>query len=564
MQCVNINHPDFKNLVKMTGLTPLEVRARVADYVEKFGEFPTVDYFLERSTTEKALVKEFNLTKRGDHYTNDTNRTIDIPSINNKYRDVEIQEVEYPVLGKRFVIKPKALLNRNLQHSENNLLPSIDNNTQEIFPIYYDNQYKYYIYQYNNKVYRTTCKVANIRTLINYPSYASIDEAKNDLTSLPFIGNTYNIISNIRQNIGRLNYNQEITVESNDLLPASIVINRNVPYVEFTYDETIQEPYNNINGTILINPKFIENSSDFDRFIMKSQGLDDSFIEWAISNPDNLKFDVIQTGKNNYIVKKSKDSIDVSVATQLQSAREFHVKSQPTLDPVLDRMEQLYGIKFNRITTQQLMEGKFLEVIPNATDVNAFILDGQIYINMDRASIDAPIHEISHILLGSIKFTNPSLYYKIVSSVENLEDYEQRIQEFPNRARSDVNEEIFVDLFSQYYINQTDLPLDDLQKEKLEYEIKHNIDSGIFPHTSVTKGNINDIMNSSLLDIMDEFGTCINKDAIIQAFSTGTVYHRKLANLKEQLLKDGDLKEYCTKGKGSNNISYIHIPTKIK
>jgi len=179
------------------------------------------------------------------------------------------------------------------------------------------------------------------------------------------------------------------------------------------------------------------------------------------------------------------------------------------------------------------MEGKFLEVIPNATDVNAFILDGQIYINMDRASLDAPIHEISHILLGSIKFTNPSLYYKIVSSVENLEDYEQRIQEFPNRARSDVNEEIFVDLFSQYYINQSDLPLDDLQKEKLEYEIKHNIDSGIFPHTSVTKGNINDIMSSSLLDIMDKFGTCINKDAIIQAFSTGTVYHRKLANLKE-------------------------------
>jgi len=66
---------------------------------------------------------------------------------------------------------------------------------------------------------------------------------------------------------------------------------------------------------ILINPKFIENSNDLDRFIMKSQGLDDSFIEWAISNSDNLKFDVIQTGRNNYIIKKSKDSIDVSVAT---------------------------------------------------------------------------------------------------------------------------------------------------------------------------------------------------------------------------------------------------------
>lgn len=564
MKCINVNHPDFKNLVKMTGLTSLEVRARVADYVEKFGEFPTVDQFLERSTTEKALVKEFNLTKRGDHYTNDTNQVIDIPTINNKYRDVEISEIEYPLLGKRFVIKPKALLHRDLEHPNLKLLPTIDNKTQELFPIYYDNKYKYYIYQYRNNLYRTTCKISNPVVLTNYPSYKTLDEAKNDISSLPFIGNTSQAIFTVMQNLGKLNYGQEITIETNEDLPSSITINRNVPYIEFDYDESLETPYETIDGKLLINPRFIENPEDLNRFIMKGQGLSEEFITWALSNPVNLDFDIIQTNKNTYVIKQNNGSIDASVAQHVPSAREFHSKSQVTLNPILDRMETLYGIKFNRITTQQLMEGKFLEVIPNATDVNAFILDGQIYINMDRASIDAPIHEISHILLGSIKTTNPTLYYRIVSSVETLEDYEERIQKFPNRARSDINEEIFVDLFSKYYTKQADLPLDDLQKEMLEYEIKHNIDSGIFPHTSVTKGNIDDIMNSSLTDIMDEFGTCINKDAIIQAFNNGTVYHRKLANLKEQLIKNGDLKEYCTTSKGSGNISYIHIPIKIK
>jgi hypothetical protein len=57
------------------------------------------------------------------------------------------------------------------------------------------------------------------------------------------------------------------------------------------------------------------------------------------------------------------------------------------------------------------MNEDFSEFIQDANSVNAFVLNGQIYINMDRASSDAPIHEISHIILGSLKFTNPTMYY---------------------------------------------------------------------------------------------------------------------------------------------------------
>jgi hypothetical protein len=183
---------------------------------------------------------------------------------------------------------------------------------------------------------------------------------------------------------------------------------------------------------------------------------------------------------------------------------------------------------------------------------------------MDRASSDAPIHEMSHIILGSLKFTNPNLYYNIVSSVEQLEDYEKRLQEFPGRSRSDANEEIFVDMFAKHYTQGLSLPIDDLTTEKLEYEVEHNIDSGIFPNTSTTTGNIVDIMNSSFEEIMDMFGTCINREAFIKAYNGDSVYNRKIANLKEQLIKDGDLKEYCTGGIKGNNIPFIHSNIKIK
>jgi hypothetical protein len=98
--------------------------------------------------------------------------------------------------------------------------------------------------------------------------------------------------------------------------------------------------------------------------------------------------------------------------------RTFKQKNNDRLNTILDRLEKLYGVKFHRVTTAHLMQGSFNSIIENATSVNAFILDGEIYINMDRASSDAPIHEISHIILGSLKFTNPNMYYNIVSSVE--------------------------------------------------------------------------------------------------------------------------------------------------
>ncbi|WP_287385734.1 hypothetical protein [Lachnospira sp.] len=71
-------------------------------------------------------------------------------------------------------------------------------------------------------------------------------------------------------------------------------------------------------------------------------------------------------------------------------------------------------------------------------------------------------------------------------------------------------------------------------------------------------------MNSTFEEIMDMFGTCINRDAFIQAYEGNSVYNRKLANLKEELIKRGDLKEYCTDGPKGGNISYVHKRIKIK
>jgi hypothetical protein len=73
---------------------------------------------------------------------------------------------------------------------------------------------------------------------------------------------------------------------------------------------------------------------------------------------------------------------------------------------------------------------------------------------MDVADIDAPIHEMTHLMLGSIKYQNPSLYSELVSLAEQLPNYKELARNYANRTRSDLNEEIFVTELAKYVSNK--------------------------------------------------------------------------------------------------------------
>jgi hypothetical protein len=73
----------------------------------------------------------------------------------------------------------------------------------------------------------------------------------------------------------------------------------------------------------------------------------------------------------------------------------------------IDEYAKSYGIEMIPITNKELAEWKD---IPDVKNVSAFIYQGNVYINTDLADIDAPIHEMTHMLLGSVRFKNPELY----------------------------------------------------------------------------------------------------------------------------------------------------------
>ncbi|GMO69248.1 MAG: hypothetical protein Nk1A_8200 [Endomicrobiia bacterium] len=88
------------------------------------------------------------------------------------------------------------------------------------------------------------------------------------------------------------------------------------------------------------------------------------------------------------------------------------------------------------------------------TEHPAFIHEGQIYINLDHPGIHPGtiVHELAHLILGSLKVTSPETYQKAIDTIDlSQRDYDNYKVKYKNRLQSDLKEEILADLFSSYF-----------------------------------------------------------------------------------------------------------------
>ena len=211
--------------------------------------------------------------------------------------------------------------------------------------------------------------------------------------------------------------------------------------------------------------------------------------------------------------------------------------SKTVLLDSLGRLEQYYGIDIIPITSQEI-------TTPGFSSKNAFIKDGKIYINLDNASIDAPIHEMLHLFMGSIRFANSNLYFQLVQQTEQLPNFEQYVELFPNRSMSDVQEEIFVEQLGRYIIGEESMfdQIDPSIVNYLIYNIKRDIDSIIFGKQSVK--SLSEVFGKSLLELARELGSD-NFDVTTMASLDDATIHRIMANTKEELLSKNELIQEC-------------------
>lgn len=205
------------------------------------------------------------------------------------------------------------------------------------------------------------------------------------------------------------------------------------------------------------------------------------------------------------------------------------------------RLKNLYGLQFIGITDKELSTQEWLDKVPTGQSSKAFIYNGDIYLNLDSMSVDSPLHELLHIFFGSIKYTNNDLYNNLTEISENLPMYDKEVSKFPNRSRSDINEEILVQEVAKLASGEQSL-LDELDESVL-YEIKYNIlrtiDSMISGKDSVKAITLGTAMSSSIRDL-----TNMLRSDKLDIPNTSAV-SRILNNRKTELFKKKELTEEC-------------------
>jgi hypothetical protein len=242
----------------------------------------------------------------------------------------------------------------------------------------------------------------------------------------------------------------------------------------------------------------------------------------------------------------------VTIAHRPNEFKEVHnepvniSKDKAALIPIFNKLASLYGIHFHNVTIAELIHNEKFKDVLDAKHTNAFILNGDIYINMDVADIDAPIHEMSHLLLGSVKYQNPELYAALVDVVEQLPAYEEVAKEFQGRTRSDLNEEIFVTEFAKFISNKNSLihELPEFVQEEILYNIKRLLDSMLMGDTSVKTIPVQHLTSLSLPSIA-ELVNSTAFDNVSRGSLTISQQHRILNNRKADLMKSNDLIEEC-------------------
>lgn len=256
----------------------------------------------------------------------------------------------------------------------------------------------------------------------------------------------------------------------------------------------------------------------------------------------DLDIEIQEIGDTAFIKVKQRPSeyniLDSTIETNIP---EDINQQKVGLQKALDKMRECYGINIAYIDNDELIDD---------VDVNfakAFIKNGTIYVNVDNATIDSPIHEMLHLFIGSISFSNPQLFQQLMSIVSSLPNIEERIALFgESRTMDDILEEIFVEELSKFVTGQNSL-FDNLQKDIISqvlYNIKRDIDTIIDGNYSVKSLEDNEIFNKSIRNLAEELESSVFNISIASGLNN-TMTHRILANTKSDLLKSGELREEC-------------------
>lgn len=218
---------------------------------------------------------------------------------------------------------------------------------------------------------------------------------------------------------------------------------------------------------------------------------------------------------------------------------------QSVYNTIFNKLNDQYGIQMLTISDKELTNEQWQNV-PEVQTAKAFIYDGNIYINTDHATASDSIHELTHLMLGSIRFKNPDLYYGLIEQAQQFTSFSDYTKQHPNKSMSDNSEELFVTEMSKYLAGEKSV-VEELEPQvlnELHYGMKRLLDTVLMGEYSVKSIPDSELYSMSLADLVESVNSNLLESSFYGSLDDAQL-HRILSNTKSDLIKKGDLREDC-------------------
>lgn len=289
-----------------------------------------------------------------------------------------------------------------------------------------------------------------------------------------------------------------------------------------------------------------DNSTSIDKILEETGTEDIRDAKIQLNNEYRDKeIDIIPL-KNDAIVeitKRPNTQEDLSEDIYEQDAE---VNNAVLMMQTIDKLQDLYGINIKYISNSELNSEEWQQV-PGVQSAKAFVFNGDIYVNTDNATIESPLHEMLHLIFGSIKYSEPELYQSLVDQAINFSSYNRIAKLYPNRTQNDLNEEVFITELSKYLAGkQSDLAgLDPSVMHEISYNMYRLLDTVMMGGNSVKTIPEPVLYNLNMKQVAQIVNSAIAQGRNVGSLDSSQV-SRIMANVKSDLLSKGLLREECS------------------
>lgn len=250
--------------------------------------------------------------------------------------------------------------------------------------------------------------------------------------------------------------------------------------------------------------------------------------------------------KNDAIVEITKRPNTQEDLSEDIYEQDTEVNNAVLMMQTIDKLQDLYGINIKYISNSELNSEEWQQV-PGVQSAKAFIFNGDIYVNTDNATIESPLHEMLHLIFGSIKYSEPELYQSLVDQAINFSSYNRTAKLYPNRTQNDLNEEVFITELSKYLAGkQSDLAgLDPSVMHEISYNMYRLLDTVMMGGNSVKTIPESVLYNLNMKQVAQIVNSAIAQGRNVGSLDSSQV-SRIMANVKSDLLSKGLLREECS------------------